>query len=121
MTMNKAGLDRQDTIDRLDEAICSLMTMRVAIGGTPDDSPVQALDEAIRGDQAYQETKDRAHRAWAPIVEAAGCTRACLDAEAAVNHMAAEACRVGWQLAMVVVAGMLDERGKGPGHTGSSR
>lgn len=115
MNMTKLDLDREDTVHHLDVAISSLMALRVVIGGTPDDAPLQALDRALAGDPDFQRAKQDAQRAWEPIVETAQDQQAAFRAEEAVNHMAAEACRVGWALAIVVVAGRLEGRGDGPG------
>lgn len=119
--MTKLAIDREDTIDCLDEAICSLMTLRVAIAGVPTHELPDSIDEALRGDPDFQQAKLDAQRAWEPIIEEVGCSRACLDAEAATTHMAAEACRVGFQLAMVIVARQLEERREEPGRAGSGR
>ncbi len=119
--MTTLAISRQTTIDCLDEAISSLMALRVVLGGIPGDAPFSASDRALAADEGFQQAKLDAQRAWRRIIEEVGCSRVCLDAEAATNHMAAEACRVGWQLAMVVVAGGLEERGGGAEAPGSSR
>ena len=120
MTTHRLELDRP-TIECLDDAIGSLMILRVAIGGTPSDPPFRSLDKALADDQGFQQAKQDAQRAWEPIVEAAQDQQAAFRAEEAVNHLAAEACRVGWAVAMVVVAKRLEESKDGTDLSGRPR
>lgn len=108
MTTGKLDIDRQATIDRLDEALDAILTLRVVIGGLPADGlPHHSCDRALLASQSYQMAREHAHQTWRPIIEKADDPRAAMRAEEAVNALAVKAAELGWRLAMAAGAGRL--------------
>ena len=77
MTTRKLDIDLQD---QADAALDAILTIRLALGGLPA-LPHHGLDKALLADEGYQGAKDRAHRAWAPLVEKANDPRASMRAD----------------------------------------
>ena len=98
--MTAIDLDRENTLHHIDEALDSLLVLRLAIGGLPDAVPHHSFDRALNGEE-YQEARERAHKAWEPIIEKADNHQAAMRAEEAVNALAVKAAEIGWRLAMV--------------------
>ena len=109
--MTKLELDRQDTLDRLDEALDSILTLRIALGGLPDDLPAMGLDTGLKHSRAHQAARARFRTGWDALVETSpgGPTNSlALDLEARINEMSVVAAEVGWQMAMAAGVERLD-------------
>ena len=104
--MNKLDETRiEDITHDLDQALGRLLSARLSLTGLPPgELPAHgALDAALR-DESYQVAKERAHRAWRPIIEKANDTQAAMRAEEAVNELNVRAAELGWRLAFFVGA-----------------
>jgi len=93
--------DRQEALGHLDAALDALSAARAALGGSVPSIPVEGLGDALIRDEKYGEAKAALVQTHQDLEQASEDGQALLDAEAAMNHLAVQAARVGWQLAWV--------------------
>jgi hypothetical protein len=86
-----------DLTDHLDSALQALLAARVAAGlPEPLPAPLTALDEALKGDLAYQD----ARAAFRSALDSGSA----LDVEATHHQAVTAAAEAGWLLATSTVA-----------------
>ena len=110
--MTTLDLDREDTLRHIDEALDSLLVLRVVIGGLPGSLPHHGFDRALM-DEACQEARARFGAAWDALmtmVPEGEANPVALALEAACNQVAVATAEAAWKLAMAAGAGRIHER-----------
>jgi len=89
--------------DALAQALEGLLTALVAVGGLPTEQvPSEALDLALKQDKAYRIARVKFNAAWSQLMDVDEPVRlTALTAEAAANHVAAQAAEVGFKLGIL--------------------
>ena len=90
--------------ESLDRAIDEMLTVRLALSGTPAAMPEIALDAVLRDDADYRRARLTFREALDALLDVAdeGLRDRVLDLESQANSLVAQAAEVAWRLATTV-------------------
>ena len=113
--MTDLDLDLDALGEGLDRAMDALLAVRVALGDPSVAVPGEALDEALRRDEGYQDAQRGFGGALERLLHAAGdeLRDSVLDVEAIANAVAARAAEAAWLLGVRVRGGAGDQPSAG--------